>query len=758
MADDKINELLNENVELRKELNDLIAQGKGNTNEADRIRKIIKENQRELAELRATRKSSEEMTEKTNNEIGEGETSKTSKTKGPSKTSQAWNAAKPHVFGAANWTSDALTKGVGSNFSQIMIGIILILAFITYFVTQSYIAIVGAIGLMIIFLLLPKLLENQMIKAALIFGGLFLIIMSLLFFKQITIFVITILALLFFFAPMLKSDSGRAIALAFIAIMLVAVIALPTLTSDILAKGIAFGTYATSQENTNKTTKNIINSIKDFFTNLQKQKEIQMQIIAGNYSEGNMQQTQNPYGIKILPPRDIINPDVTNINQPTEVYASLYGYSTQNMQVTFACSITKSGEENLKTTGDIFPESITFDANLRDIKDGVTCKFTPIQAGTNEVTIEAIANNIETSAELENYFIDKETYLTKKRVYEDQHNIILETNDEAMSALFSGYKKAISMSEAGHLKLIIATNANPVIPIDDKTFLTIILRFENTEDGLITGVNYIKLKLPEGFKPSPNCLEAGWAQEKDELVFSQSKLSIYDFTNIKKGMQTGVPSCQIQIDNKNKILINPTQPNLAKFKAKISYNYKVALKKEIKVLETEQYPPISYGSGKVNPDLGHVDVQEKILAKASEMGIPGSLALAVAYYESNFDQDKVNTNPTSKDYGVMQVNNRHCEYFNPSDRANDCFKKGTVTTICDAKNDVDCNIMAGLKILKDARTTCLGFGGTIQYCGGQYTYSDWDCALRLYNGWSSATSCENPQYVNMVKSHVPKFT
>jgi|GEM_PF-3764189 len=726
MADD-ITSILKEKERLEKELDHLYKVGEGKSEEANKIRAGISDLENQIVNFQ----NKQESKEKT----------------------------KVAIHGAASWTGSALLTGIGSNYVQILIGIILILAIITYFVTQSYIAIIGALILLFLVLIMPKLMENPTIKSVIIFGGIITIALSAIFFRTAFLFVAVIVCSFIFFGLAAKSNFGKTVALCLTLLMLISVIAMPTLTSQILSKGISLGTKATSEDSTDQTRKSIIDWFKELVTSFQAEQEKQKQILTGNYSEGSVQQTENPYGIKLMSPRAVINPETTNQNQQTEIFASLYGFSTENMEVDLSCYFEKTGKENSKITGTMITNKVTFDAGIRDVKDDIICRITPTETGLNEVTITATANNIATSSELENYFIDKTTYLTMKRSYEDQKGIIIETNEEAISALFPGYSKSVSVSEAGHLKLIISTTQNAIIPLANNDRITATVRFENTDAGLITGINYLKLEIPDGFKASTNCISSGWTQNGNQLSFVN--LGSYDFTTIKKGTQGGVPSCQLEVIDVSKILINPTKPNLVKLKSSISYNYQVEFKKEIKVIETLTNFAYSFG-GNVNNNLPNPEIQQKIVSKAAEKGVPVSLALALGYHESagTFDQNiKPNENADSKDYGVFQINNKaHCEYFQLQDRASSCV---STQMICDAKNNVDCNIEAGLSILKSYYHACLSSNpnGLSYACNGKIYY-DWDCALRRYNGLADDTvTCSwAADYVEKVKENVAKFT
>lgn len=117
--------------------------------------------------------------------------------------------------------------------------------------------------------------------------------------------------------------------------------------------------------------------------------------------------------------------------------------------------------------------------------------------------------------------------------------------------------------------------------------------------------------------------------------------------------------------------------------------------------------------------------------------------LAIAKQESEFVQFKKDGSvltSSSGDYGVMQINKIHSEYFDGS-------KCGGET----AESSADCNIRAGTEILLDGYKKCINdySNGKLWDCKGGITYKGWDCAFRMYNGWSSGDKCDtgDPNYV-----------
>ena len=157
-------------------------------------------------------------------------------------------------------------------------------------------------------------------------------------------------------------------------------------------------------------------------------------------------------------------------------------------------------------------------------------------------------------------------------------------------------------------------------------------------------------------------------------------------------------------------------------------------------------------------NLGEEAAKQRIRDIAKELNLPDDLTelgLAIAYLESNFEHfdenGGVKVSPTL-DHGMMQINeNAHPDCFDNSDSsAGICSNQ-----FCSGKTalDMDCNIAAGLMLLKDnylgkdelGRDKCYTLsccGQTScaqerQYCGILYT-------ARAYNGLACCPSQADP--------------
>ncbi|MBU2639191.1 MAG: transglycosylase SLT domain-containing protein [Nanoarchaeota archaeon] len=118
---------------------------------------------------------------------------------------------------------------------------------------------------------------------------------------------------------------------------------------------------------------------------------------------------------------------------------------------------------------------------------------------------------------------------------------------------------------------------------------------------------------------------------------------------------------------------------------------------------------------------------------SQEYNVPEDLVKAVIIKESGGNINAVGSNPDSTDYGLMQINSKaHPDWFDGS--------RG-----CRVNEDVSCNIKAGTEILKSGYDRFKD--GKTYTCTGK-TYTNWEAALRAYNGWG----CLNLDYVESVLS------
>ncbi len=124
-----------------------------------------------------------------------------------------------------------------------------------------------------------------------------------------------------------------------------------------------------------------------------------------------------------------------------------------------------------------------------------------------------------------------------------------------------------------------------------------------------------------------------------------------------------------------------------------------------------------------------VNILDIVIRYSEANGVPEEIIKAIIVQESGGRIDSVHVNldesgnMRSTDYGIMQINDRaHPKFF---DSTREDF-------VCDASRDVECNIFAGTKILRESFD--LSKEGRVFTCTGKF-YTGWDAALRGYNGW-----------------------
>ena len=211
-------------------------------------------------------------------------------------------------------------------------------------------------------------------------------------------------------------------------------------------------------------------------------------------------------------------------------------------------------------------------------------------------------------------------------------------------------------------------------------------------------------------------------------------------------------------------------------RAKIRYNY--ILEKPVSVridrlTDAERTTKIGDISTTPTTKLG-----KKVVETASQKGIPQSLAFALVSKESSFTHCcqessqnaagtcKKNDDPSCElkrlissgsSYGIMQLNQNHCAWFSPQQVCQqgsiaglNCFSgyqnrnSGGWKEECELFSQancapgqdatyIDCNIKLGLTYLKKLYDTNKNKIKTWE-CN-QKTYTEWDLALRYYNGW-----------------------
>jgi len=120
---------------------------------------------------------------------------------------------------------------------------------------------------------------------------------------------------------------------------------------------------------------------------------------------------------------------------------------------------------------------------------------------------------------------------------------------------------------------------------------------------------------------------------------------------------------------------------------------------------------------------------------ASKNGIPDSLMLLSLMMT---ESDCISNAFSGSSVGLMQINLIHCGNYGLSVDKTECKKQ--------LIENVELNIEVGAEILKDSYNA-YGKGKIFNGCSNRgITYSEWDAALRGYNGWGCGYDAEGNPY------------
>jgi len=126
---------------------------------------------------------------------------------------------------------------------------------------------------------------------------------------------------------------------------------------------------------------------------------------------------------------------------------------------------------------------------------------------------------------------------------------------------------------------------------------------------------------------------------------------------------------------------------------------------------------------------------ELIEKSAGNNGIPNSLLLLSLMME---ESDCISTAFSGSSVGLMQINLIHCGNYGLPSNKTECKKQ--------LIENVELNIEVGAKILKDSYNA-YGKGKIFNGCSNRgINYTEWDAALRGYNGWGCGYDSKGNPY------------
>jgi hypothetical protein len=187
---------------------------------------------------------------------------------------------------------------------------------------------------------------------------------------------------------------------------------------------------------------------------------------------------------------------------------------------------------------------------------------------------------------MENYIMDKTVFIEKLKSYAEARKTVLRSDAEVTAAAREMYPEVgeyKSVSEKGAVKVVMATQKAPLIPVggegEDESDLTLRVALENAMNGWIISVNEVEVTIPQYFTVKQGYCR-GWTVEGNKISLSQSYLRNASLEKVTKGLQKVFPSCHLVPRNTQEL----TEPRQATFLAKVDYNYIVQQKSDIQIM------------------------------------------------------------------------------------------------------------------------------------------------------------------------------
>ena len=539
-------------------------------------------------------------------------------------------------------------------------------------------------------------------------------------------------------------------------------------------------------------------SINNYISQVKNSWDLQLEYATGGYYKGKVEENKNEkLGVYIedLKPAEPMFYNNENITVWGNVKAR-----TLDEPVTVALSCYIKDGDKIKVTGAI-KGGFASDKKIFNLEeDSFDCNLdtSNLSSGTYTVKVKATFN-FDTQSYLKTYLMD----LARKRS-------MVRENIDILSRFGITEKNPISVSTNGPIKLAIGTAAPPIgIEVQDEFFVG--ASIENLWQGDIESLEEMAILIPQGLEKT-TCYPADFAEypiakckdtclskcnglKPDELqtctTNCNDKCSILfggetgeeisfngyalNIDNIKATIQQNKEDirnnkrfrsfrCNIQVkDEEAKKKVLGTSPITTKyFRATASYNYSIEKSVSVSVKKAieSKYGGTNY--------VGKSEIENKIITEARARNVPPSIALAVAELESQFSHcvqepcgtntpenvrcptNNPGTNKESKDCGIMQINDKaHSGWFK-SGGATECGCSSTETVY-----DLDCNIKCGIYYL---RKNYNQYRSGVSYkCGSvDTTYTEWEAALRAYNGLGCISGADI--YVARVSYLSQKYT
>jgi len=480
---------------------------------------------------------------------------------------------------------------------------------------------------------------------------------------------------------------------------------------------------------------------------------------------------------------------ITSVDESRTINAFIDGYGTQA-----AITCGKKGESaNGKITShDKGIVNLQGDSVLGS-KTTVTCDLenVDLDVGSNQIIFTAVLGNLPTESYYDAYLISDEAW----KAAEEKNSKLIESYENKIRMMAQSRQITESAVRAEREKLykqlfpevidkftskspddfaIVTLETSPLLAAvsENKNEIQAELAVQNNRiDGKINKIWKITLDVPNYWMPKEGeCplldrtpVDAGASYNTYKVDLENLK---YDWTKVKMGehYQKKLPACTFQLvdpgssspisnEGLSQVLNNPTSLSKEEIVASMVYDYQ---------LESTAIVTVMKGASIQHDWLGEVvptsEVQRFIMEQARIYGVHPRLALGVASVESGFKQEKSNIGEKEESYGIFQINkNAHPQCYEENDIVTQCMPTSCgVPNYCygqycedkTPQTDWKCNVETGIRLLVHYYSQHGLKPEGVTTCGR--TYTDWDAALRAYNGLGPECDTEQKTYVERV--------
>ncbi|MBI4438531.1 hypothetical protein HY640_01205 [Candidatus Woesearchaeota archaeon] len=419
-------------------------------------------------------------------------------------------------------------------------------------------------------------------------------------------------------------------------------------------------------------------------------------------------------------------------------------------------------EKRDEIQGVILPPEIRVDK----FEDNVfSCRFdSGLKPGSRSVKVSATFN-FKTDADLRAYVIDR------GKVPKDEDPVAFYKLPE---------KEPVAEYTQG--PVMIGIDAGPVInaaPMENEE-QSIKLSLSTDWQGRIDSLSELKLYVPKGLRIDVSGCTGRFVASGGDEDYDFYQLDIAGersgnpeaFTDIRKGSYLYF-LCPLEFsERESSKLLGEGGVGLRFFRVSARYTYTVEKDVVVRVDERKKpssSSPVSVSSSSGGGSTGSASVVDAIRYWADRHGVPRRIAFQVAMVEGGLQHyaprpysaygncdGVVKCGDSGCSLGVMQINT--CTNAHPQCVGKVVYQKGSPDMCigalsCSGKDvkDLNCNIEAGLRLLKAGYDESVSSPVDACTCGGRY--SGWGYALRRYNG----CACSNDYVENVLRTDVSEY-